>query len=108
MRKKIMFKKNVKDIQNVSCKGSDDIYIHFQRISPTEFERMYKSPSLWVCTGCGDIVDESTQDEHRSCMIGKITEGELAQFVGDFLVDDELNVVEFNEGCDDQCYISLY
>lgn len=105
--KRKVFKKDMGDINNAICRGSDGIDITFQRLSPREFERLYKSPSHWVCTGCGDFIDESTKEEHDKCQIGKVDEKELAHFLGDFLTDDEKNVIEINDGCDDQCFISL-
>lgn len=106
-RQKKIFQKNIKDILNATCKGDDDIYIEFQRISPTTFERRYTSPTLWVCAGCGDVVDKHTQNDHKNCIKSKINEEDVAKFIGSFLVDDELNIVELNNGYDDQCYISL-
>lgn len=103
-----VYKKHIKDIQNVTAFVKvEDIYTEFTRVSPTEFEKMFKSPSKWVCTGCGEYLDEENEADHRRCILSKVSEEYVTDFISEVVKDDEDNVIEINKGYDDQCYIRL-
>lgn len=102
-----VFKKRMRDIQNITIRYGEDMYEIFTRVGVNEFERMYKSSSDWICTACGEYLNENNKDNHTQCELEHFSDEHIAQYVVDMLMDNDENVVQINEGLDDECYIAL-